>query len=86
MTYILLALKILPLLLEVIKAAEGFLQSPKSGADKLDLVKGVVSSAYDLFGDQIKEVPKEQALSLITSLTSVIVGIANKVGVFKKSA
>jgi hypothetical protein len=71
----LLILQIVPLLIEIIKAVESLIPKPGEGLSKWEAVKAILQEA----------VPKiEPVLPQIEKIVSIIVGIANKTGVFQK--
>ena len=68
-------LKLIPALIEAIKAAEQFIPLPGQGKSKLDMILGVITDTY------------EEAANILPAITKVIariVAAANATGVFGK--
>jgi hypothetical protein len=70
-------LKLLPALMEAVKATEAFVPGAGQGKAKLDFVLGTVS---DIYADAAAVMPQ------VTNTINRIVSLANAVGLFQKAA
>jgi hypothetical protein len=71
-----------PAVLSAVQAVEAAVPLPKSGKQKLDLIMGAVTAAFQA-SQQDQQVPKDTMLGTIESLVHVIVASLNALGVFK---
>ena len=85
MNLLLSILKIVPVVLEVLKAVEQHAPVSGAGKDKLAFVQQVIAATYDVAGDLIKDLPGSKALEIVTRIVQAGVDLFNKVGVFKKA-
>ena len=85
MKTLLLAIKLLPLVLEVVRAVEAALPLPGQGKKKLDLVLDVIKSAYDASTDLTASFSYEKLVTLVVPMIARIVDLHNALGLFQKS-
>ena len=85
MKTLLLAIKLLPLVLEVVRAVEAALPLPGQGKKKLDLVLDVIKSAYDASTDLTASFSYEKLVTLVVPMIARIVDLHNALGMFQKS-
>ncbi|MBZ5618940.1 MAG: hypothetical protein LAQ69_09485 [Acidobacteriia bacterium] len=86
MNILLIILKLFPLLLSAIKAVEEAIPLPGQGKQKLDLVLGVIKSAYDAGTDLSASFSWEKLLTVVVPMINQIVALHNALGLFQKSA
>ena len=86
MNVLLFILQLFPLLLTTIQQIEATVQVAKAGPAKLQLLTGVVKTAFK--GDPTNPLPitQEQLLPVISTVASDIVTFYNATGIFKKSS
>lgn len=77
-----LVIGLLPLLIQAIKAVEQAIPEGGKGADKLELIKGVVQTAYDTSSKL--SVSFEQLWPTVSGTIQTIVKTFNNTGAFKK--
>ena len=85
MKTLLLAIKLLPLVLEVVRAVEAAIPLPGQGKKKLDLVLDVIKSAYDASTDLTASFSYEKLVALVVPMIAKIVDLHNVLGLFQKS-
>ena len=85
MKTLLLAIKLLPLVLEVVRAVEAAIPLPGQGKKKLDLVLDVIKSAYDASTDLTASFSYEKLVTLVVPMIARIVDLHNALGLFQKS-
>ena len=77
MKTLLMILRLIPALIQAVKAAEDFIPLPGAGKEKLDMILGIITDTY------------EDAKAIVPAITKVvarIVSAANVTGVFKSSS
>ena len=77
-----LVIGLLPILIQAIKAVEQAIPESGKGADKLELIKGVVQTAYDTSNKL--SVSFEQLWPTVSGTIQTIVKTFNNTGAFKK--
>lgn len=77
-----LILSLLPVLVEAIKAAEGFFEGSGKGAAKLELIRVALESAYGLTKDARGTFA--EIWPALEGFISNAVAVFNRVGTFKK--
>lgn len=83
MKYFILALQLFPAILAAVKAAEAHITLPKSGAEKLELVTGVVEEAYESITDGLKDdYARESVTRLVVGIIGRVVAVFNRLGIF----
>jgi hypothetical protein len=75
-------LQLFPSILSSVQSLESAIPLPSSGKQKLDLVVGIVKTAYDTEESIRKEVPWEKLSALVASAVSSIVAAFNTLGLF----
>ncbi len=84
MKYIILGLQLLPAILAAVKAAETHILLPKAGAEKLELVTGVVEEAYGAISSELKEdYSRDSVTKLMMGIISRVVAMFNRLGIFQ---
>lgn len=87
MKYIVLALQLFPAILAAVKAIEAQISLPKSGAEKLELVTGVVEEAYTSINDGFKEdFSRDTVTRLVVGIVARVVAVLNRLGIFTTAA
>lgn len=87
MKYIVLALQLFPAILAAVKAIEAQISLPKSGAEKLELVTGVVEEAYTSIHDGFKEdFSRDTVTRLVVGIVARVVAVLNRLGIFTTAA
>lgn len=77
-----LVISLLPILLQAIKAVEQAIPETGKGAEKLDLIKGLVQTSYETSSKL--SVSFEQLWPTVQGAVQAIVNAFNKTGTFKK--
>ena len=85
MNTILTALKLLPVVIDAVKAVEAAIPLPGEGHQKLDLVLNVIKTAYDASTDLAKGFSFEKLVALVVPMINQIVALHNALGLFHKS-
>ena len=85
MNTILTVLRLLPLVIDAVKAVEAAIPLPGKGHEKLDLVLNVIKSAYDASASLAKEFSFEKLVTLVVPMINQIVALHNALGLFQKS-
>ncbi len=85
MNTILTALKLLPVVIDAVKAVEAAIPLPGQGHQKLDLVLKVIKTAYDASTDLAKGFSFEKLVALVVPMINQIVALHNALGLFQKS-
>ena len=75
-------LALLPTIIDAIKALEGAFPVPGQGAAKLQALRNIIASAYEIAADAT--VSFEKLWPAIQSTISSVVSVANATGLFKK--
>ncbi len=84
MKYILLGLQLFPAILAAVKAAEAHISLPKSGAEKLNLVTGVVEEVYASIADGLREdYSRDSVMRLVVGIVTRVVAVFNRLGIFQ---
>jgi hypothetical protein len=78
-----LVVSILPLLINLIQAAEAAFPASGQGAAKLDMVRAVLQQSYDFSNDKIAKF--EDVWPAIQNIVATIVSTYNALGNFKKA-
>ncbi len=87
MKYFVLALQLFPAILAAVKAAEAHITLPKSGADKLELVTGVVEEAYESITEGLsQDYSRDSVTRLVVGIIGRIVAVFNRLGIFSTVA
>lgn len=86
MTILFAILKLFPVILAAIQAAEAAIPMPTAGKAKLDLILGMVSDVYGANATLQKEMPSDPLVALITATIGRVVSVFNALGIFKKAA
>ncbi len=86
MNILLFILQLFPLLLSTIQQIESVVQVAKAGPAKLQLLTGVLQTAYK--ADSVKPLPlaADQLIPIVQTIATDIVSFYNATGVFKKSS
>jgi hypothetical protein len=85
MKTLLAILKLLPVVLEAVRAVEAAIPLPGQGKKKLDLILEVLKSAYDASSDLAKEFSWQKLVSIVVPMIARIVDLHNELGLFTKS-
>jgi hypothetical protein len=85
MKTLLAVLKLLPAILEAVRAVESAIPLPGQGKKKLDLVLDVIKSVYETSTSLAKEVSFEKLVALVVPMIAKIVDLHNELGLFQKS-
>lgn len=75
-----LAISILPYIIEAVKAIEKEVGGSGKGSDKLEFIKGLVTSIADITGD----VDKGVIASAVEKVVALLVRLFNVTGIFSK--
>ena len=87
MKYIILGFQLFPAILAAVKAVESHVSLPKSGAEKLGLVTGVVEEVYSAISDGMGEnYSRESVMRLVMGIVTRAVAVFNRLGIFEASA
>lgn len=86
MNTILAILQLFPTILSAITAVENVVPIPGQGKAKLDLILGIVKTAYDGAAGLEKSFAWDKLAGLVTTIVGQVVGFLNAVGVFKTPA
>ena len=81
-TIIKTVLGLLPVVVEAVKAIETALPESGAGAQKLEIIKATLSSAYEVANDTVASF--ESIWPVLSSMIAAIVAAFNAAGVFKK--
>jgi hypothetical protein len=73
-----------PKLIDIISAVEKMFPEGGAGDKKIELIKGMVQSAFELMGNV--KVNFDEVWPVLKKIIDSIVGFANAVGLFKKNA
>ncbi len=79
-------LKLFPTLLSAVQAIEEAVPLPAVGKQKLDILLGVVKTAYDAEQSIQKEVAWDKLAAIVTSASRTIVDTFNSLGLFHRAA
>lgn len=74
---------IFPIIVDTVKKVEEAFPQPGQGPAKLDMVKAMLSTAYNVMSEA--EVSFEQLWPSIQNVVAVVVAMLNATGVFQKS-
>ena len=85
MKTLLLVIKLLPLLLDAVRAVESAIPLPGQGRKKLDLILDIIKSVYDASSDLAKDVSFEKLVAVVVPMVAKIVDLHNALGLFQKS-
>jgi len=85
MKTLLAILKLLPVVLEAVRAVESAIPLPGQGTKKLDLILEVLKSAYDASSDLAKEFSWQKLVAVVVPMITRIVDLHNELGLFTKS-
>jgi len=85
MKTLLAILKLLPVVLEAVRAVESAIPLPGQGTKKLDLILEVLKSAYDASSALAKEFSWQKLVSIVVPMIARIVDLHNELGLFTKS-
>jgi hypothetical protein len=85
MKTLLLVIKLLPLLLDAVRAVEAAIPLPGQGRKKLDLILDIIKSVYDASSDLAKDVSFEKLVAVVVPMVAKIVDLHNALGLFQKS-
>ncbi len=85
MKTLLAILKLLPVVLEAVRAVEAAIPLPGQGTKKLDLILEVLKSAYDASSDLAKEFSWQKLVAVVVPMIARIVDLHNELGLFTKS-
>ena len=83
MKKVLAVLQLFPVILEAVKAVEVAVPLSGSGQNKLDLVLGMVQTAYEASNELQKDFEWGDLLAVIVTMITKIVTLLNIAGVFK---
>jgi hypothetical protein len=86
MKTLLLTLQILPSLLSAVKAVEAAIPLPGQGQKKLDLVLGILKTAYDAGTALAAGFSWDKLAAIVVPMINQIVALHNALGLFQKSA
>jgi hypothetical protein len=79
-----LGLQLFPAILAAVKAAEAHISLPKTGAEKLNLVTGVVEEVYSSIADGIREdYSRDSVMRLVVGIVTRVVAVFNRLGIFQ---
>jgi hypothetical protein len=76
-------LQLFPTILGAVQSLEGAIPLSTTGKQKLDLLVGIVKTAYDAEETVRQEIPWEKLASLVTAAAGSIVAAFNSLGLFK---
>ena len=86
MKYLILGLQLFPAILAAVKAAEAHINLPKSGAEKLTLVTGVVEEVYTAVAEGLGDsYSRESVMRLVMGIVTRVVAVFNRLGIFQPS-
>ena len=86
MKTLLAILRLLPVILEAVRALESAIPLPGQGKKKLDLILQIIKSAYDASSTLAKDVSFEKLVAVIVPMIARIVDLHNALGLFEKPA
>ena len=86
MKTLLLVIKLLPLLLDAVRAVESAIPLPGQGKKKLDFVLDILKGAYDGSMELRGQFTWEGLVAIVLPMISRIVNFHNELGLFQKSA
>lgn len=86
MNTLLIVLKIFPLILASVQAVEQAVPLPGQGSKKLELVLGVLKTAYEVSADLAQQFSWDKLVSVVIPMIAMIVELHNALGLFQKSA
>lgn len=81
---LLLAIQLLPSLLDAIAKVEASMPGSGNGASKLEMISAAAKAAYEVDPTIAKEFPLERVLALIGRMATSAVDLFNRTGVFVK--
>ena len=84
MKTLLAILKLLPVILEAVRALESAIPLPGQGKKKLDLILDIIKSAYDASSSLAKDISFEKLVAVIVPMIARIVDLHNTLGLFQK--
>ena len=85
MKTLLAILKLLPVILEAVRALESAIPLPGQGKKKLDLILDIIKSAYDASSSLAKDISFEKLVAVVVPMIARIVDLHNALGLFQKS-
>lgn len=86
MKYIILGLQLFPAILAAVKAAEAHISLPKSGAEKLSLVTGIVEDVYSAISEGLGDAySRDSVTRLVMGIVTRVVAVFNRLGIFQAS-
>ena len=84
MKTLLAILKLLPVILEAVRALESAIPLPGQGKKKLDLILDIIKSAYDASSSLAKDISFEKLVAVVVPMIARIVDLHNTLGLFQK--
>ena len=85
MKTLLAILKLLPVIIDAVRALESAIPLAGQGKKKLDLILDVIKSVYDTSTGLAKEISLEKLVALVVPMVAKIVDLHNEVGLFQTS-
>jgi hypothetical protein len=86
MKTLLAALKLLPVVLDAVRAVEAAIPLPGQGKKKLELILETIKTVYDGSSELAKEFSWDRLVALVVPMINQIVALHNALGLFPKSA
>ena len=83
MKTLLLAIKLLPLVLEVVRAVEAAIPLPGQGKKKLDFVLDILKTAYEGSAELHGQFAWQGLVAIVLPMISRIVNFHNELGLFQ---
>jgi hypothetical protein len=77
-------LALAPKIIEIVSSVEKMFPEGGAGAQKLELVKGMLQAAFDTLGNA--KISFEEMWPTVQKIVASVVSFANSVGLFKKNA
>ena len=86
MKTLLLAIKLLPLVLDVVRAVEAAIPLPGQGKKKLDFVLDILKTAYEGSAELRGQFAWQGLVAIVLPMIARIVDLHNALGLFQKPA
>jgi hypothetical protein len=85
MKTLLAALKLLPVVLDAVRAVEAAIPLPGHGPRKLELILDTIKTVYDGSSELAKEFSWDRLVAILVPMIAKIVDLHNALGLFQKS-
>jgi hypothetical protein len=85
MKTLLAALRLLPVVLDAVRAVEAAIPLPGHGQRKLELILDTIKTVYDGSSELAKEFSWDRLVAIVVPMIGKIVDLHNALGLFQKS-